>query len=45
MGWFIGFLAVGSIALGVGLDRKRQRETTRVPRPDINRWEGEGGAL
>jgi hypothetical protein len=45
MGWFIGFLAVGAVALGAGYDRRRQRERSRVARPDIERWEEEGGAL
>jgi hypothetical protein len=45
MGWFIGVLAVGVVALGAGYDRKRQRERSRVPRPEINRWEEEGGAV
>jgi hypothetical protein len=45
MGWFIGVLAVGIVALGAGYDRKRQRERSRVSRPEINRWEEEGGAV
>ena len=45
MGWFIGVLAVGVVALGAGYDRKRQRERLRVARPEINRWEEEGGAV
>jgi hypothetical protein len=45
MGWFIGILAVGIVALGAGYDRKRQRKRSRVSRPEINRWEEEGGAL
>jgi hypothetical protein len=45
MGWFIGVLAVGVVALGAGYDRKRQRERSKVPRPEINRWEEEGGAV
>ena len=45
MGWFIGVLAVGVVALGAGYDRKRQRERFRVSRPEINRWEEEGGAV
>lgn len=45
MGWFIGVLAVGVVALGAGYDRKRQRERFRVSRPEINRWEEEGGAI
>ncbi len=38
MGWFIGVLAVGVVALGAGYDRKRQRERSRVSRPEISRW-------
>jgi hypothetical protein len=45
MGWFIGVLAVGVVALGAGYDRKRQRERSRVSRPEIHRWEEEGGAV
>jgi hypothetical protein len=45
MGWFIGVLAVGVVALGAGYDRRRQRERARVARPEINRWEEEGGAV
>jgi len=45
MEWFIGVLAVGVVALGAGYDRKRQRERIRVSRPEINRWEEEGGAI
>jgi hypothetical protein len=45
MGWFIGVLAVGVVALGAGYDRRRQRERSRLARPEINRWEEEGGAV
>ena len=45
MGWFISFLAIGAVALGVGYDRRRQRERSRVARPEIHRWEEEGGAV
>jgi len=45
MGWFIGVLAVGVVALAAGYDRKRQRERSRVSRPEISRWEEEGGAV
>jgi hypothetical protein len=45
MGWFIGVLAVGVVALGAGYDRRRQRERSRLARPEISRWEGEGGAV
>jgi len=45
MNWKIGLLSVGVIALGAALDRRRRRERQRLPRPDIDRWEEEGGAL
>jgi hypothetical protein len=45
MGWVIGVLAVGVVALGAGYDRRRQRERSRLARPEINRWEEEGGAV
>jgi hypothetical protein len=45
MGWFIGVLAVGVVALGAGYDRRRQRERSRLARPEISRWEEEGGAV
>jgi hypothetical protein len=45
MGWFISFLAIGVVALGARYDRRRQRERSRVARPEINRWEEEGGAV
>jgi hypothetical protein len=48
MGWRIGAAALGVLALGlaaIALDQRRRRRPTRLPRPDINRWEEEGGAL
>jgi hypothetical protein len=45
MGWFIGVLAVSVVALGAGYDLKRQRERLRVSRPEISRWEEDGGAV
>jgi hypothetical protein len=45
MRWFISFLAIGAVALGIGYDRRRQRERSRVARPEIHRWEEEGGAV
>jgi hypothetical protein len=45
MEWFIGVLAIGVVALGAVYDRRRQRERSRVSRPDIERWEDEGGAV
>jgi hypothetical protein len=47
MGWRIGAAALGVLALGlaaIALDQRRRRRPTRLPRPDINRWEEEGGA-
>jgi hypothetical protein len=44
MGWIISFLAVGFVALGAGYDRRRQRERQRLARPELERWEAEGGA-
>jgi hypothetical protein len=43
--WAIGFLSIGALVLGASLDRRRQRERQRLPRPEINRWEEEGGAV
>jgi hypothetical protein len=46
MGWRISAAALGVLALGLAalaLDQRRRRQT-RLPRPDINRWEEEGGA-
>ncbi|HEY8506942.1 MAG TPA: hypothetical protein VIL32_01220 [Steroidobacteraceae bacterium] len=41
----IGLLVIGAVAVGTSLDRQRLREKGRVPRPDIDRWEEEGGAV
>lgn len=45
MNWKIGLLSVGVLALGAALDRRRRQERQRLPRPDIERWEEEGGAV
>jgi hypothetical protein len=45
MNWMIGALGIGAIALGTSLDRRRRRERQKVPRPEIHRWEEEGGAV
>lgn len=45
MSWTIGLLSIGAIMLGASLDRRRQRERQRLPRPEIERWEAEGGAV
>jgi hypothetical protein len=43
MNWMIGILAIGVVAAGHALDDHRRRK--RAPRPEINRWEEEGGAV
>jgi hypothetical protein len=45
MNWAIGLLSIGAVVLGTSLDRRRQRERQRLPRPEIHRWEEEGGAV
>jgi hypothetical protein len=45
MNWIIGILAIGAVAAGHALDDHRRRQRRRVPRPEINRWEEEGGAV
>jgi hypothetical protein len=47
MGWFISVLAIGIVAMGARYDwrRRRQREGVRVARPEISRWEEEGGSV
>jgi hypothetical protein len=45
MNWTIGLLSIGAVILGTQLDRRRQRERQRLPRPEIHRWEEEGGAV
>jgi len=45
MNWTVGLLSLGAVALGVSLDRRRQRERQRLPRREIHRWEEEGGAV
>ncbi len=47
MGWRIGAVALGVLALGlaaIALDQQRRRRSARLPRPDLDRWEEEGGA-
>jgi hypothetical protein len=47
MGWRIGAAAFGVLALGLAalaLDQRRLRRPIRLPRPEIDRWEEEGGA-
>jgi hypothetical protein len=45
MNWMIGILAIGAVAAGHALDDNRRRQRRKVPRPEINRWEEEGGAV
>ena len=45
MGWLISCLALGLVALGAHIDQRRQRKRSRVARPEIDRWEEEGGAV
>jgi hypothetical protein len=41
----VSLLAIAVCALGLALDRLRQRERSRLPRQEISRWEEEGGAV
>ena len=45
MNLIIGLLAMGAVALGHALDDHRRHSRRKVPRPEINRWEEEGGAV
>lgn len=45
MNILIGILALGAVAAGHALDKNRHQIRRRVPRPEINRWEDEGGAV
>lgn len=45
MSRLVGLLAIAVIAAGITFDRRRRRERTRLTRPEINRWEDEGGAI
>lgn len=45
MSRLVGLLAIAVVAAGINFDRRRQRERTRLTRPEINRWEDEGGAV
>ncbi len=49
MGWRIGVAALCVFALCMAtllaLDQRRPRQRMRVPRPEIDRWEDEGGAV
>jgi len=45
MNLLVGLLVIGAIAAGVGHDRRRRYERQRLTRPEVNRWEDEGGAV
>jgi hypothetical protein len=45
MNWLVGLLIIGAVSAGVSYDRRRRYERERLPRPDVNRWEDEGGAV
>jgi hypothetical protein len=45
MNWLVGLLIIGAVAAGASHDRRRRRERERLPRPEVNRWEEEGGAV
>ena len=45
MNWLVGLLVIGTVAAGVSHDRRRRLERERLPRPEVNRWEDEGGAV
>jgi len=38
-------LAIAALSAGLAYDRRRRRERIRLARPEINRWEEEGGAV
>ena len=41
----LGLLAVAMICAGATFDGRRRRERSRLSRPEIQRWEDEGGAI
>lgn len=49
MGWRVPLAALCMLALGVAtllaLEQRRPRQRSRVPRPEIDRWEDDGGAI
>ncbi len=45
MSRLVGLLAIAVIAAGITFDRRRRHELASLTRPDINRWEDEGGAV
>ena len=45
MNLIIGILVIAAVAAGRALDDHRRRQRRKVPRPEINRWEEEGGAV
>ena len=44
MSRLVGLLATALIAAGITFDRRRRHERASLTRPEINRWEDEGGA-
>lgn len=45
MSRLVGLLAIAVVIAGVRLDRRRRHELGSLTRPEINRWEDEGGAI
>jgi len=43
MSRLVGLLAIAVIAAGIGLDRRRRREQSRLTRPEINAGKMKGG--
>ena len=41
----VGVLAIAVISAGAAMDRRRRRARASLARPEINRWEDEGGAI
>jgi hypothetical protein len=41
----MGLLATAVVCAGAAFDRRRRRERNRLARPEIQRWEDEGGAI
>ena len=45
MSRLVGLLAIAVVSAGIAFDRRRRHERARLTRPEINRWEDEGGAI
>lgn len=45
MSRLVGPLAIAVIVAGITLDRRRRHELGSLTRPEISRWEDEGGAV